>query len=108
MEVRVICINDQKRPEIIPAERFVKKGEEYRVIHVATSINENSKNVLMFTLAELDISEYEPYGAFRADRFAIDESNLDKLEELAKLCTELNGIDIEELTRQLETIDEKI
>ena len=101
--VRVICIDDKNKPNIIPKEHWVKEEDEYIVIRVATSLHENSKNVLMFDLAEKDISEYEPYGAFRATRFAVHKDDIEKLEELAKMCTELNNIDINELVKELET-----
>ncbi|MEX0596177.1 MAG: hypothetical protein WD512_06715 [Candidatus Paceibacterota bacterium] len=104
MRILCKCINDKNRPKEIPVSKWVKLEEEYNVIHVSTSLHENSKNVLMFTLAELDISDCEPYAAFRASRFAIHKDDLEKLEELARLCTELNDVDISILTKELETV----
>lgn len=102
--VRVICIDNKNKPSIIPQSSWVKEEIEYTVIRVLTSLNENSKNVLMFDIAEKDISMYAPYGYFRATRFAVHQDDIEKLEELARLCTELNDIDISILTKELETV----
>jgi len=102
--VRVICIDDKNKPSIIPQSKWVKEEEEYNVIRVLNSLHENSKNVLMFDLAEKDITMYEPYGYFKASRFAIHKDDIEKLEELIKMCTELNDVDISILTREMETI----
>ncbi len=102
--IRVICTDDKNKPSIIPSSKWVKEEGEYHVIMVHTSLHEDSKNVLMFSLAEIDISDCEPYGAFRATRFAIHEDDIEALEELARMCTELDDVDISVLTKELETV----
>jgi hypothetical protein len=102
--VRAICIDDKNRPKEIPVSKWVKENNEYNIIHVSTSLHEKTKNVLMFHLSELDISDCEPYTAFRATRFAIHKDDIDKLIELTKLCTELNDVDVSVLTKELELI----
>ena len=92
--IRVICIDDKDKPSVIPKSKWVKEEGEYHVIMVHTSLHKASKNVLMFSLAEIDISDCEPYGAFRATRFAIHADDIEALEQLARDCTELNDVDI--------------
>jgi hypothetical protein len=99
--VRVICIDDKNKPSIIPKSKWLKEEEEYNVIMVHTSLHKDSKNVLMFSLAEIDISDCEPYGAFKATRFAVHKDDIKALQQLAKDCTELNDIDITTLTEEL-------
>jgi len=42
---------------------------------------------------------------FDAKRFAIHQDDIDEFKQLAEDCTELNGIEIEELTKELELIE---
>ena len=95
MEVRipfkVICINDSNRPNDIPANKWVKKGESYTVIDVKKLLIQGG--TLGFKLEEINIEDCFPYQFFSASRFGIPvgelmkqetEEMLDKLLEEAK------------------------
>ena len=103
--IRVLCIDDSNKPNIIPKSSWVEKDKEYKVIHVSTSLHVKSKNVLMFSLAEIDLTIYPPYGAFRADRFAVHQDDIEALIALAEACTELNNVDISALVGELDTVN---
>jgi hypothetical protein len=95
MELRIpfkaICINDSNRPDGIPANRWVKKGETYTVIDVKKLLIQGG--MLGFKLEEFNIDDCFPYQFFSASRFGIPvgefmkqetEEMLDKLLEEAK------------------------
>ena len=95
MEIKIpfkaICINDSNRPDGIPANRWVKKGEMYTVIDVKKLLIQGG--MLGFKLEELNIDDCFPYQFFSASRFGIPvgeimkqetEEMLDKLLEEAK------------------------
>jgi len=79
---KVICIDDSNRPSDIPTSKWVKKGEEYTVIEI---IKCNTQGGLIgLKLAEIDLSGYEPYTCFAANRFRIPapEEKIEEVEEL--------------------------
>ncbi len=80
----VICVNDAHRPNEIPANKWIKKGEPYTVIN---SIKCNAQGgAIAYVLEEIDLSGCEPYEGFNAERFKVskvqtlDESQLEELE----------------------------
>lgn len=88
---KVICINDSNRPNDIPTNKWVKKGEQYTVIDVKKLLIQGG--MLGFKLEELNIDDCFPYQFFSASRFGIPvgelmkhetEEMLDKLLEEAK------------------------
>lgn len=99
-KIPAICIDDTKKPEIIPDSLWVKKGNQYHIIHIYKMVNQD--NIQGCELKELDISSYIPYNCFRLSRFAFRKEDLDNLIELMKLCTELDSVKIDELVQELE------
>ena len=78
--MRVVCIDDSKRPEKIPDSQWVKKGETYTVIKaVKMGIQANT---LGFELEELNLSGCFPYEYYDAKRFVPEEfANLENAAE---------------------------
>ena len=66
---RVICINDQDRPNDIPTSKWIKKGELYTVIEVSKMRMQGG--LLGFKLQEVDLDTCFPYQYFSATRFGI-------------------------------------
>lgn len=66
--MRVVCIDDSKRPADIPVEKWIEKGKEYTVINVIRMVAQGNK--LGFVLQEIDLSDCFPYECFSASRFA--------------------------------------
>ena len=65
--MKVVCINDGKRPAKIPESKWIKKGETYTVIKaVKMGIQANT---LGFELEELNLSGCFPYEYYDAKRF---------------------------------------
>jgi len=82
----VICVNDSNKPNKIPLEQWIKKGEQYtvtRLIHLA--ITPGKMGVLLKEV-QLDASCF-PYEFYDADRFAPIEllSNEESVSEVANL-----------------------
>lgn len=69
--MKVQCFDDTGRPNEIPLNKWVKKGETYTVIG---SIKCNIQGgALALILAEIDLSDCEPYKGFAANRFCPPE-----------------------------------
>jgi hypothetical protein len=64
--MKVICINDQHRPESFPASKWIKKGQTYTVVKILDMIIQGGKGLV---LEEIDMTGCEPYTAFGAWRF---------------------------------------
>ena len=69
MNIEVICINDQHRPNEVPASRWIKKGNHYHIIEVA-KLNAQG-GIYGCKLAEINNDDLAPYQFFRLDRFAV-------------------------------------
>jgi hypothetical protein len=69
--MKVVCINDSKRPNQIPAEKWPVKGKPYTVIK---AVNMGiQKNVIGFALEEISLEGCFPYEYYNADRFLPEE-----------------------------------
>tara|TARA_B100001146_G_C16027980_1_gene368029 strand:- start:107 stop:433 length:327 start_codon:yes stop_codon:yes gene_type:complete len=104
--VPCICIDAKNKPKEIPQEKWPVEGDKYHINHVFIMVNQNG--IQGCELSEFDISMHAPYNCYRLSRFAFKPEDLGKLIALIKECAQLNGIpdiNIEELTRELETVD---
>lgn len=100
--VKCICINDEGKPKRIPADKWVKKGEEYSIIFTSFVLPQKE---LAFQLDEIDLDEScFPYTYFLANRFAFTQEELMKLIEFIEDCNKLS-ISMKELTKQTTVID---
>ena len=66
---KVICLDDQFRPNDIPTSKWVKKGNQYTVIKADRLLLQGG--TIGFQLEELDLSDCTPYNYFSASRFGI-------------------------------------
>ncbi len=104
--IECICIDDSNRPSEIPIEKWCKKDVVYRITHVYKMALQG--NILGCSVYELPLDEScLPYEMFRMSRFAISIDDIEKFKELAKLCSDLDGLDIDELIHeQLELLND--
>jgi len=65
---KVICKNDQHRPENFPSNKWVKKGAEYTVINILNHVIQGGQG---FVLEEIDMTGCEPFVSFGAWRFSV-------------------------------------
>lgn len=94
-----VCIDDSRKPRIIPKDKWLVKDQEYHVIFTVTVLPQKQ---LAFHLAEIDLDEScKPYEYFLSSRFAFTQENLLLLMELIKDCSETE-FSIEELLEQTE------
>jgi hypothetical protein len=70
--MKVICQNDKGRPDEIPANKWVKKGEPYTVINAFKCMSQPGQP-LAYELAEINIKGCGAYEGFGAWRFSIPE-----------------------------------
>jgi len=97
--IPTICIDDSRKPRMIPKDKWLVKDKEYHVIYTVTVLPQKQ---LAFHLAEIDLGEdCKPYEYFLASRFAFTQENLLLLMELIKDCSETQ-FSIEELLEQTE------
>src|SRR5688500_18975717 len=99
--INCICIDDTKRPKEIPADKWIKKEEEYKITHVYIHVNQGG--IQGVTLYEKPLDEScKPYESFRLSRFAININDLPAFIELCKDCSELDEVDIKKLIEESE------
>lgn len=97
--IPTICIDDSRKPRMIPKDKWLVKDKEYHVIYTVTVLPQKQ---LAFHLAEINLDEKcKPYEYFLASRFAFTQENLLLLMELIKDCSETQ-FSIEELLEQTE------
>lgn len=90
--IKTKCINDSNRPEDFPANKWLKKDNEYHITHVYYHI---SQGISGCELAEINMNDTKPYASFKIDRFAFSVDDLEKLLELIKDCNDLSDVDID-------------
>jgi hypothetical protein len=77
----VICIDDKARPKEIPTSKWVKRMNEYTVIKVGRTLD----NQIGFVLEEIELGEDTfPYDLFSAKRFGLLQQNPVTAEETAE------------------------
>jgi len=65
--MRVVCVNDSNKPDKIPTNQWIKKGNVYTVVRaVKMGIQANT---LGFDLEEVNLSGCFPYEYYDAKRF---------------------------------------
>ena len=78
--MKVVCINDSKRPAGVPATAWVKKGKEYTVTDAANMARQ--RGILGYKLAEVQMPEDSEYQYYSAHRFRpVDDINDNEAEE---------------------------
>ncbi len=98
MKVPCLCIDAKNRPQEIPLNKWISEGIQYTILHIGTTVN---RKILTCTLLEVTLDETcKPYDGYRLDRFAFKEEDIPKLLELMKSCSELNGLNINELLEE--------
>lgn len=82
--MKVVCINDSKKPAEVPASSWIEKGETYTVIHSANMAMQ--RMTVGYKLKEVSMpedSEYEYYVASRFRPYTEDDAMADEaFEEL--------------------------
>lgn len=102
--IRAICINDKNQPLEVHPDEWIKKGEQYTIVHVYFHPNQSVQGV---ELKEVKLTKRSrPYETFNLKRFAIPLSELDSFSELLYNCTELNDVDLDELLEGIDIIKE--
>jgi hypothetical protein len=98
MNIEVICINDQYRPNEVPLSRWIKKGNHYHIIEI-TKLNAQN-GIYGCKLAEINNDDLVPYQFFRLDRFAV-VMNKDVEEALLE---QIDISDLDEVLKPEETV----
>ena len=76
--VKCTCIDDSNRPPEIPAEKWIVKDEEYRILGISVHLKQNK--VQGVTLIEKPLDEScAPYKAFLMKRFCFRKEDLPAL-----------------------------
>lgn len=106
--VKCICINNKKKPSLVPMTHWINEGTKYTVKHVYNMIHpDQGEPVVGVTLVEINIESLNiVYKGYKLSRFAFTKEDLEKLAELMKLCSDLNKFDpmklLEEQTELVE------
>lgn len=99
LKVRVICIDDRHRPNEVPVNRWVKKGEMYHVIEISRMNMQGG--AYGCKLAEINNDDLFPFQYFRLERFAVPEDDGSSIEEWKE-------VDISELEELLKPEKEPV
>lgn len=91
MKLKCICIDDTHRPNEVPLNRWVKKGEPYTIIQIDYLNNQN--RILGVKLQEINNDDLFPWQYFRATRFAVSENDIIEMQ--------IENVDISDLEEQL-------
>ena len=102
--IKCICIDNTGRPPQIPISSWPELDHEYHLTHIYKMALQG--NILGCSIYEIPLDEScAPYEMFKMSRFAFNINDLQKIKELASLCEELDGLDIDELIEeQLEVV----
>ena len=99
MKIEAICVDNSHRPEVIPLNKWLKKGNSYTILFTTLVLPQRKIGV---HLAEIELTKDElPYEYFLISRFAFTEENLALLNELIKECNDTH-FSISELLKQTE------
>lgn len=99
--IKCVCINDSNRPTSIPEYKWVKKDQEYHIIFAHFLLPQKQLGV---QLQEVDLDETcAPFEYFLANRFGINQSDIEKLIELVYETTQIKT-SLKELMEQTQVI----
>jgi hypothetical protein len=99
--IQCACINDKDRPNEIPANKWVRKGQLYTIVFAIVVLPQRE---LGLQLDEIDLDEScAPYEYFLANRFAFLKTDLEKLQAFIKDCAKTH-MSIRELMQQTQTL----
>ena len=94
--IKAVCIDDSGKPAEIPQDKWIKKDETYNIIKI--TIHPKQKSIQGCEIAEITLDEScEPYEYFKLSRFAISQDDIPALIELAKMSSDISGIDVTKL-----------
>lgn len=105
IQVRCFCVDDTKKPSVIPAEKWVEKDKMYHITHIFVMKNQNG--IQGCELAEHDISMHSPYNCYRLNRFAIVIEDLGKLVELIKQSDQYNQLSDFDIQKYVDDLEVK-
>lgn len=95
--IRCACVNSKDRPNEIPKDKWIKKGEIYTIVFAIVVLPQRE---LGLQLDEITLDEScAPYEYFLANRFAFLRDDLYKLQEFIRDCARVN-MSIKELMNQ--------
>jgi hypothetical protein len=101
--IKCICVDDAKKPNQIPENKWIKKGEEYHIVFTITVLPQKKLGVELYEIT-LDES-CKPFEYFLANRFAFTKDNLEKLNELIKDCSDIE-FSMDELMKETELVNQ--
>lgn len=97
-----VCIDDRNKPREIPAEKWVKQDQTYRILGIY--VHPAQDYIRGVKLAELLLDDScKPYETFRMSRFAIKEEDIPALIQLAQDCADIQKLkdaEVEEVVRR--------
>ena len=74
--MKIICINDQNRPNEVPLNRWLKKGEKYTINKIMFMTQQNLYGI---KIEEINNDDLFPYSYFALNRFGIDIKDIEEL-----------------------------
>lgn len=72
--MKVICIDDNNRPNEVPLTRWIKNGETYTITRIMAMTQQGK--IAGVKIAEINNDDLFPWTYFRLNRFGITEEQL--------------------------------
>jgi hypothetical protein len=88
-----VCINDANKPNEILIENWIKRDIEYTINFITYHPNQGIQGVQLVEVKP----RCEKYESYKISRFKIRKQDLEALLELAKLCSDLDDISLDDL-----------
>ena len=93
--MKILCIDAENKPEVIPDNEWIEKGKEYTPISFMLLTRQGIGG---FQLLEVELSiASHPYEFYKATRFAIRKDDLEEFLALVSVSREI--ADLSELSR---------
>lgn len=97
--MKILCIDDKNWPDAIPTSVRVVEGQEYEPYEITRHVNPQTGEFMYYGVRLLDfhpdIEEVTNglYSAYKMDRFAIHEDDMEAFIELLKASTANDNVD---------------
>lgn len=95
--IEAICLDDKRKPTLNRPDLWVVEGKKYTIINI---LRITKSNTLGVELAEIDMTDNDPYLFFDIRRFGFT-CTPEELFNFIATCKDLDGLDMNEIVRKI-------
>lgn len=101
--IECLCVDAKNKPEEIPFGCWISEKMKYHITHIYYHPFQGLQGAI---LKEVKLNGCGPYKSFKLSRFAFTENGKESLKIMIKACSELEELDLQELLKELEVVNE--